>query len=150
MLSVKRLLYAFFSQYCSWAKSHRSRHCDCPFYIYTLLVYTNTRSVRTEWRLCSKTPKPEIDIQQNLHAYETWILLSSISWATVWRMQLLSANARVFQRVWKKFRFYCMSLNAMKCDCGNICLHYLHKACFLKTIRFLDSYLELKNNSQNW
>ena len=34
--------YAFCSQYCTWPRSHRGRHCACAFYIYTLLMYTNT------------------------------------------------------------------------------------------------------------
>jgi len=36
MLSVPDLVYAFCSQCCSWEKSHRDRHYDCIFYVYTL------------------------------------------------------------------------------------------------------------------
>jgi len=32
----------FYSQYCSWARSHRGQHCACAFYICTLLMYINT------------------------------------------------------------------------------------------------------------
>jgi len=38
-----RSAVCFFSQYCSLTRSHRGRHCDCAFYIYTLLMCTNTR-----------------------------------------------------------------------------------------------------------
>jgi len=51
----------FFSQYCRWTRSHRGRHCDCAFYIHTLLMYTNTRLIEVEQRRCSKTPTPEVD-----------------------------------------------------------------------------------------
>jgi len=32
---------------------------DCAFYIYTLLIYTNTRSTEAEQLVCSKTPTPK-------------------------------------------------------------------------------------------
>jgi len=34
--------YDFCTQYCTGSRSHRGRHCACAFYIYTLLMYTNT------------------------------------------------------------------------------------------------------------
>jgi len=39
-------------------------HYDCSFYIHTLLMYTNTRSIEAEWRLCFKTPTREVDLLQ--------------------------------------------------------------------------------------
>jgi len=56
-----RSAVCFFSQYCSLTRSHRGRHCDCAFYIYTLLMCTNTRLIEAEQRHCSKTPTPEVD-----------------------------------------------------------------------------------------
>jgi len=38
----------FFSQCFSWARSHLGRHCDCAFYIYTLLMYSNTRPIEAK------------------------------------------------------------------------------------------------------
>jgi len=35
-----------------------------------------------------------------------------------------------------------MSLNAMKCNCGTISVHYLQYDCFQKAIRYLASYIE--------
>jgi len=35
-------------QYCRWPKSHCGRHYDCDGYIYTILMYTNARSVEDE------------------------------------------------------------------------------------------------------
>jgi len=32
----------------SWERSHCDRHYDCVFYIYALLVYTNTHSVEAK------------------------------------------------------------------------------------------------------
>jgi len=77
--------YAFSSQYCSWTRCHSERHRDCALYIYTLLTYTNTRSIEAEQQVCSKTPTPKVGLQ-NLRAYKMWIL--SNSWTTGWRMQL--------------------------------------------------------------
>jgi len=48
MLQIQYLQYAFCSQYCSWARSHRGRHYGCTFYIYMLLLYSNTRSIEAE------------------------------------------------------------------------------------------------------
>jgi len=31
---------------CTWARSHRDRHFDCSFYIYTFLMYT--RSIKAK------------------------------------------------------------------------------------------------------
>ena len=44
--AMEALLYAFCNQYCRWARSHRGRHCGYAFYICTLLMYTNTRSIQ--------------------------------------------------------------------------------------------------------
>jgi len=38
------LLYTFFSQCFSWARSHLGRDCDCAFYVSTLLMYTHVQS----------------------------------------------------------------------------------------------------------
>jgi len=38
------LQHSFGSQYCSWARSHHNHHYDGAFYVYTLLMYTNTQS----------------------------------------------------------------------------------------------------------
>jgi len=55
---------------------------DCAFYIYTLLMYTNTRSIEAEQIVCSKTPTPEIGLQ-NVCAYKMRILSSFLSdWLT--------------------------------------------------------------------
>jgi len=41
------------------------------FFIYThLLMYTNTRSIKAEYRLCFKTMTPKVGLQ-NLRAYKT-------------------------------------------------------------------------------
>ena len=32
---------------------------DCAFYIYTLLMYTNTRSIEAEQLVCTKIPTPK-------------------------------------------------------------------------------------------
>jgi len=43
-----RFAVCFCSQYCSWARSHRGRHCYCFFYIAMLLMHTNTTSIEAE------------------------------------------------------------------------------------------------------
>jgi len=48
MISVQNLHYAFCSQNWSWSRTHRGRHYDCAFCIYTLLMYTNTRAIEAE------------------------------------------------------------------------------------------------------
>ena len=65
--SARSAVCFFFSQNCSLARSHRGRHCEYAFYIYTLLMHTNTRSIEAEWWLCSKTLTPEVG-PQNLRA----------------------------------------------------------------------------------
>jgi len=69
MLYMQNQQYDFSSQYCSWARSHRDRLQDCTFYTYIILRYTNTRSIEAEKQTRSKTPTPEVDLQ-NLRAYK--------------------------------------------------------------------------------
>jgi len=38
----ERCAVCFYSQYCTWSRSHRGWHCACDFYIYTLVMYINT------------------------------------------------------------------------------------------------------------
>jgi len=51
----------------NFAVEHRDNHCDCAFYVYTLLMYTNTRSIEVELLSKFKTPTPEVGLQ-NLRA----------------------------------------------------------------------------------
>jgi len=60
-------------------------------------MYTNTRSIKAEYRLCFKTMTPKVGLQ-NLRAYKTWIL--SNSWATSWRMCCGPHGARIHTHFW--------------------------------------------------
>ena len=108
-------------------------------YLHASDIHHNTRSIEAEQQACSKTPTPEISLQ-NLRAYNMWIL--SNSWATGWRMQLLNVKAVESLNVFENCLDF-ISLNAMKCDCGNIFVRYLLQTCLPKTISLWVSYLEL-------
>ena len=55
----------------SEVRSYRGLHYDCVFSIYTLLMYTSTRLIEAEQHICSKTPTPEVSLQ-NLGACRRW------------------------------------------------------------------------------
>jgi len=56
MLYKCKICGMLFADNIALERSLRGCHCDCAFHIYTLLTYTNTRSVEAEKQLYSKTP----------------------------------------------------------------------------------------------
>jgi len=84
-------------------------------------MHHNARSMEAEQQVCSKTPTPEISLQ-NLRVNKDVDLVQFLSdWLTYAAVK--RKGCRVPQRVSKCFYF--MSLNAMKCDCGSIFVRYL-------------------------
>jgi len=63
-ISARYAVYAFDSQYGRWARSHRDCHYDCASYIYTLMMYTNTRSIEAWSWHCSKTFVSKLSCQR--------------------------------------------------------------------------------------
>jgi len=118
-----RYAVCFFNQYCSWPRIYRGRHCDCAFYIYTTLTYTNTRSIEAEQRLCSKTPTAEVGLQ-NLRACRRGSSCPILESPVDVRMQLITKTLESLTAFVKCLDF--KSLYVRKCYCGSTFLRYLH------------------------
>ena len=58
--SARSAVYAFCSQYCSWARSHCGRHYECAYC--TLLMYTNTCSIEASSDFAQNTD-PKVGLQ---------------------------------------------------------------------------------------
>ena len=97
---------------CTW--SLFDTNADLQYFIYSMLSCKNSR--------LSKTPSPEV-VPQNLRTYTPWIL--SDSWATGWRMQLITYKCYTSLDAFKKCLNF-MSLNAVKCHSDSNIVCYFH------------------------
>ena len=89
-LSCKSASKPLNAHYCPSARSHRGRHQDCAYTVFTrfwFTLYTNTaRSTEAQQRLCSEALTSEVGLLQNFRAYKKWIPLSSNFWAIYSRL----------------------------------------------------------------
>ena len=94
------------SKYCSWARSHRSHHCDCASYpVFTRFGCTLPQHVQLKPSrdfALTEALTSEVGLLQNLRAFRKWIPFSSNFWAII---HVRSWRNRVFKRVWQMFGF---------------------------------------------